>query len=124
MTIITGAGDLRDRVWFERREALDPNGPGDGAGNYEGQFKPVCSTRRAALLPTRGSDQVIADRLQGIVAYDLWVRSDSGTRKVRAGDKVVDARDPEREFTVRADPLDLENRRRWLVMQVERGVAT
>jgi hypothetical protein len=121
--IITGAGDLRDRVWFERREALDPDGPGDGAGNYEGEYKPICSSRRAALLPSTGGDKVIADRLQGTAAYDLWVRSDSGTRKVKAGDKVVDARNPQREFTVRSS-LDLANRRRWLVMQVEQGVAT
>lgn len=118
-----GLGALRQRVWFERKEQFDPNGPGDGAGNYEGDWKKLCAARPASLLPTRGGEQVIAGRLQGTSLFDLWVQSDEDTVKVRAGDRVVDAENPDRQFAVRW-AQDMAGRNRWILMQLEQGVGT
>jgi hypothetical protein len=118
-----GAGGLRQRVWFERKQQLDPEGPGDGAGNFQGDWKPICSARPASLLPTRGGEQIIAGRLQGTAVFDLWVRFDAETAAVQPGDRAVDAENDKRQFAVRW-AQDIDGRRRWILMQVELGVAT
>jgi head-tail adaptor len=113
-----GAGELRARVRFERRAAA-----GDGYGNSEGPWAPLVATRRGKLEPTRGGEAVIADRLQGTSAWDLWVRFDADTSQVRPDDRAVDARDPARAFNIRF-AQDMTGRRRWILMQLEQGVAT
>lgn len=112
------ARDLRERVTFQRR------GPsaGDGAGNFEDVFADLFS-RNAKLTPTRGGDTVIAGRLQGTSAWDCWVRFDKDTRTLTPDDRVIDARHPERIFNIRWAG-DLTGRKRWLLLQLELGVAT
>jgi hypothetical protein len=119
-----GAGAMNRRVRFERRLALDPAGDGDGAGNFRGDWAPLGPPKHASLLPTRGGAEVIADRLQGQTVFDLWVYSGRLTRKVQVGDQVVDVNDPHLVYSVRSPPMDMDGRRRWLLMQVQEGVAS
>lgn len=112
-----GAGDLRQRVYFERRVEAD-----DGYGNPVGAWSPLNITRAASLLPTRGGEVVQSDRLTGRVQWDCWVRSDSGTRSIQTGDRMVDARDTSRTFNV-GFIGDMDGDRTWLLIQATSGVA-
>lgn len=111
------AGELTERVRFERRAAAD-----DGYGNTEGAWATLITSRAAKLRPTRGGEQTIAARLQGTAAWDLWVRFDGETSTVTTDDRVVDARDATRTFNIRFIG-DMEGRREFLLMQLEQGVA-
>lgn len=119
------AGDLRDRVRFERRASAQ-----NDIGGTSGDWEVLIDSRRANLLPTstgRG-ETVLAQRLQGVAMFDLWVRSDRKTREVTTDDRVVDARDETRVFAIHwaqdAYGLGLVKRRlEWVLMQIELGVA-
>lgn len=114
------AGSLKDRVVFQRRTQ---DGEGDGAGNFEGGWTAMFNSRRVELAPRLGGESVVAARLQGVVAYDLWVRLDRQTKTVNPGDRAVDARDATRIFNIRfADDIDGDGQ--WILMQVEQGGAT
>ncbi len=108
--------DLRDKVRFERRAEV-----ADGFGNFEGDWRSL-GEARASLNPTRGGEAVIAGRLQGKASWDLWVQSSALTRSLTPGDRVVDVRDPRRVFNIRWSG-DLDGDRRWLLVQLEQGVA-
>lgn len=112
------AGELRQSVRFERRAVA-----GDGYGNSEGDWAALIASRAAKLTPTRGGEEVQAARLQGVSAWDLWVRFDSETSQVEPGDRVIDRRDETRAFNVRF-AQDMTGRRRFILMQLELGVAT
>lgn len=108
--------DLRDKVRFERRAEV-----ADGFGNFEGDWRSL-GEARASLNPTRGGETVIAGRLQGKASWDLWVQSSALTRSLTPGDRVVDVRDPRRVFNIRWSG-DLDGDRRWVLVQLEQGVA-
>lgn len=114
-----GPGELRDRVRFERR-AEQPDGYGNTEADWA-EILPGKSERYVRLLPTRGGEQVIAGRLQGVRAFDLSVSADSLTRQVGPGDRVVNVRTGE-ALNVRW-AADLDGRNTWMLMQVEAGVA-
>jgi len=109
------AGELRDRVRFDRRGS-----GGNSGGVVKSDFAPLIASRRARLLPVRGGEEVIADRVAGVSGWELVIRFDSATSKLAADDRVVDLRDESRVFDIRFVE-DLEGRRRWLVLQLERG---
>jgi head-tail adaptor len=113
-----GAGELRQRVTFERLQQVP-----DGAGGNVGDWTALIQSRSARLTPTRGGEQVIAGRLQGVSAWDLWVVYDSETAGITTTDRVVDARNPARIFAIRFI-ADMDGARRWLLMQLELGVAS
>jgi hypothetical protein len=116
-----GAAELTERVRFERRVTLD-----DGMGNQRGDWAILVPSRRGKLRPivrTRGSEELIGERLQGVRTHELWVRRDSLTVQVTEDDHVVDARDPERVFAITAVVGDVTGRRRWQLFLVEQGVA-
>lgn len=108
--------DLRDKVRFERRAEV-----ADGFGNFEGDWRSL-GEARADLKPTRGLETVLAGRLQGRASWDLWVQSSNLTRSLTPGDRVVDVRDPTRVWNIRWSG-DLDGDRRWLLIQLEQGVA-
>lgn len=112
-----GAGDLRHRVYFERRAEGE-----DGYGNPVQDWEPLGISRAASLTPTRGSEKVQSDRLSGRVQWDCWVRSDSGTRTIQTGDRMVDERDPTRTFNI-GFIGDMDGDRTWLLIQATSGVA-
>lgn len=73
--------------------------------------------------PIGGGESVLAGRLQGTAAFDCWLRFDSETSGIRAGDRVIDARDETRVFNIRS-ALDMDGRHQWLLLQCEQGVAS
>jgi len=112
-----GAGDLRQRVGFERRTTGD-----DGFGNTQGDWSDLRIDRSCSLLPARGGESVQAARLAGSAAFDLWVRYDSETVLLTTADRVVDRR-ADRTFNITFGPEDMDGDRRWLLMQVVSGGA-
>lgn len=116
----TGAGDLTERVRFERRSA-----EGDGYGNAEGSWEVLIASRAAKLRPTRGGEQVIAARQQGLTLWDLWVVFDGETRTVNPGDRVVQILPVDvdgRAFNIKFAE-DMDGGKDWLLIQLERGGA-
>lgn len=110
-----GAGDLRQRVSFQRRAAGD-----DGYGNPVADWVDLNIVRAANLTPTRGGEDVQSGRVAGTASWDCWVRNDSGTRSLRTGDRAVDARDPSRTFNI-AFIGDMDGDRAWLLIQMKSG---
>lgn len=115
-----GAGDLRDRVRFERRPVGSDQYGNEESGEW-GDLTPEV-VRACRLSPTRGGETVIAGRLTGTALWDCWVRDDSGTRSVQVGDRAVDARDSTRVWNIRFNE-DMDGRRQWRLIQMESGVA-
>lgn len=116
-----GVGALRDAVRIERKQ---DTGAGDGAGNFEAAWEPIegLQQRAAAIEPVRGGESVIADRLTGVRAFNIWLRVDADSLKITAGHRVVDVDDASRIFAIRfAEPMDVD--RQWLLLQCEEGVA-
>ncbi|WP_196258571.1 head-tail adaptor protein [Pelagibacterium limicola] len=112
------AGATRARVTFQKRGDAD-DGWGKvqpGAGDWEDQF-----TVWVGLAPMRGTETVMAARLQGQQPYVLTVRQSSQTRQITAAWRAVDARDPKRVFAITAPPADPDGRRAWLEMIVNHG---
>lgn len=116
---VTGAGDMRQVVQFQRRAPV-----ADGYGNTDGPWEVTIPRRAAKLIPTRGGEQVIAQRLQGQSTWDLYVRFDDQTRQVIPGDRVIDLHDivPGRTFAVRF-AQDMDGKRTWLLLQLTLGQA-
>lgn len=112
-----GAGDLRDRVKFQRRVEVE-----DDYGNTQGGWADLDISRAASLSPTRGGETVQAARVTGSAMWDCWVRSDSGTRSVNTGDRIVDERDPTRVINI-TFAEDMDRRREWILMQGTSGLA-
>ena len=112
-----GAGDLRDRVKFQRRQAGT-----DEYGNAVTGWEDLGIERWASLLPARGGEQTQAGRIAGKAQWDCWVRSDSHTRTITHTDRIVDARDSSRTFNI-SFVGDMDGDRKWLLIQAESGVA-
>lgn len=110
------AGALRSRVHFQKRATTEsPWLPGQ---TTEGDFETVF-TCAAEFVPLRGSETVMASRLQGVQPYIVRVRQSSQTRQVETNWKIVDARDG-REFAIKAI-TDPDQKRAWLEFLVEQG---
>lgn len=111
-----GAGDLRQRVRFERRSDAD-----DGAGNTRGDWVDLDMARSCSLTPTRGGETIQAARMTGSASWDLWLRADRRLREVTTDDRVVDARDATRTFNIVFGPEDMDGDGRWLFCQLTSG---
>ncbi|MDB5733343.1 MAG: phage head-tail adaptor [Variovorax sp.] len=113
---MTASGDLRDRMRFERRAVTADEYGNDVAGAFEPQF-----TRWAQLVPARGSEQVIASRLEGVQPVTVRVRWDSQTGSITPDWRAVDTRSG-RVYAIKtaADP---DRRRQWMEMLCVSGEA-
>lgn len=89
-----GAGDLRDRITFQKR-GEDENG--DPLGGWDDQF-----TRSARLTWLRGSEGVMASRLEGKQPVVITVRACSQTRLIDGSWRAVNARDDRQKFNITA----------------------
>ncbi len=116
------ASDLRDRVRFERRRTIN-----DGMGNETGEWYSL-GIRKAKLLPfySRGQNEyVIANRLTGTTIWDLTVYCDSLTKTIQEEDRAIEIKSDGSDgkvFNIRFI-ADLQGNDRWLLMQVQEGVA-
>jgi SPP1 family predicted phage head-tail adaptor len=86
MTTRSGAGQLDKRVTFLKPVNAD-DGHGGTVENWEPQFD-----EPARLIPKIGSEEVVAQRLQGKQPYVLRVRSSTRTRDITTDWRVTNAR--------------------------------
>jgi SPP1 family predicted phage head-tail adaptor len=115
MVMPTGAGDLRERVAFDKR-GTGSDGGGGVVTTWAEQFQ-----RRAAYVHRHGGESVMADRLQGTHTLVIRVRADSSTRTISTDWRVRDARTGAvyniRDVTATVD-------RMWVDVLAQSGVAT
>lgn len=114
------AGALRDWLEFQSRGMVD-----DGFGNqvpggpFETQF-----TVWAGMRPLRGSEAVMAARLDGRQPYVVTVRNTTQTRGVTVAWQLVDARNANRVFAITSPPADPDGKNAWLEFIVTEGAAS
>lgn len=89
-----GAGDLRDRLIFQKR-GDDPNG--DPLGAWEDQFSRPCQ-----LVWLRGGEQVLQQRIEGRQPVAVICRKDSSTRLITTGWRAVHSRNADQVFNITA----------------------
>ncbi|MEX4006937.1 phage head closure protein [Neoaquamicrobium sediminum] len=109
------AGALRDRVAFDKRGTVDDGMGNSVAGPFEEQF-----SVRAELRALRGSEAVIAGRLEGRNTFGVYVRPSIKTRLITSDWRMRDTRRGTvyaiRTVDAVTDPL-------WIYLTVESGVA-
>ncbi|WP_336800805.1 phage head closure protein [Kaistia sp. MMO-174] len=81
------AGELRERVAFDRRAAVDDGYGNMVAGDWQEQF-----VVWARIQPLKGGEGVQAARLAGTQPVIIRVRSSSSTRQIRTDWRARDAR--------------------------------
>lgn len=80
------AGELRERVTFEKRASAD-----DGYGNTQGAWAAQFSVS-ARIRMLRGTETVMAQRLSGVQPVVVTVYSETRTRALTPDWRLVDAR--------------------------------
>lgn len=121
MANLKRAGALRDRLHFQQRTSVS-DGFGNtlpGAGPYETRF-----TVMAAMRPLRGSEAVMASRLEGRQPYAVTVRAFAGLRDVTTDWRLVDARNINRVFDITSPLSDPDGEGKWLEFLVMEGGPT
>jgi head-tail adaptor len=113
------AGELRERLRFERR----PTTADDGYGNVEGGWR-VMFEEYARVRPMTGSETVISARLAGVQPVRMTVRSSTRTRQITTGWRAVDMRDENRVFNITAPPANLDEKNAYLDIMAQLGVPT
>lgn len=114
---MVAAGDLRDRVTFQRRSSEI-----DDYGNEEGAWVDEFSCA-AELVAARGTERVEAGALTGIQSWTIRVRDWTETEEVSAGWRAVNARKPTQIFNIRAN-VELTKYPGFREMAADEGVAT
>jgi head-tail adaptor len=111
-----GAEAQIELVAFDKREMVDDGFGNTVAGDWAEQFR-----RRARFTYLRGSETVMAARLEGRQPIILRVRSDAQTRTITADWR---ARDIRRgiEFNIRTVPPGTVSRQ-WIELLAESGIA-
>lgn len=111
------AGDLRNAVRIERRADSS-----DGAGGTKTDWETLIAERDCQLTPTRGGESIQAQRNQGTVQFDCWMRCDDDTLGITADDRAVDLDNANRTFNI--TPVgDMTGKGQWLLFQFMQGVA-
>lgn len=121
----SGPSDLRQRVKFQARQAVD-----DGHGNSEGVWRDLDPpiARWCSLSAARGGEAVQAARLSGRATFDAWVRWDPALSIVTTDMRLVEQISVPgggwvdgRALNIRFGPEDMDGDKRWLLIQAECG---
>jgi head-tail adaptor len=119
---VKGAGDLRERVTFQRRGELSDGFGNEVTGDWADQF-----TVAARVQARLGGEEVVASRLAGVQPLILTVRSSSQTRQVTSGWRAYDARaginadgEPKRLFNIRSS-ANVDERNAFIDFLVSEG---
>jgi head-tail adaptor len=112
------AGAKRTRLLFQRR----PNEEDEYGNPQSGAFETIFE-EMAELVPLKGTESVIAERLTGVQPYVVRVSSNSRTRAVDASWRLVDARKQTRVFNI-TSIADMDQKNRDLDILAREGVAT
>src|SRR4051812_31767660 len=121
MPVNLQAGNLRNRVRFEKRGAP----VSDGAGNQVSTWDALCE-RYAQIkgipVTNASAETIIQGRLTGTAFVTITVRRDAETIQVSPDDRVVGVPDGT-IYNIRST-LDLDADRRWITIDCQKGVAT
>lgn len=109
------AGSLYYKVALLKREDVD-----DGQGNTQGKFVEQFQTR-AEFIHLRGTEAVMAGRLQGKHTQVIRVRNSSSTRLISTDWMLRDVRTG-KSFNIR--DIEHEVNRQFIALTCESGVAT
>lgn len=113
-------GALRERMEFQARATADDGfGNQIPAGPFETRF-----TYWAGMRPLRGSEAVMAARLDWRQPYVVTVRNTTQTRGVTVAWQLVDARNANRVFAITSPPADPDGKNAWLEFIVTEGAAS
>lgn len=116
-----GSGEMTERIRFERRCEV----PDDGTGNVEADTWTPFATVWAKVLPlpvsALAAERVLAGRLTGTALYTIVVGYSGMTKDITAADRAVDIRSGT-VYNVRS-AVDIDGRKAFLTLDVERGVA-
>lgn len=119
------AGQLRDQVRIDRRDEATT----DSWGNPSpATWQTLVAPQPARIMPVRGNEQVLADRLTGVVVYEITLRWTAANAAISAGDRMVVTRENGNipvgtALDILHEPVNPDSRKRWLTMQVRRGAA-
>ena len=105
------AGKLRHTIELERFESV-PDGAGGWTQDWVSQ-----GTLRAMMQPVSGRERMEYERIQATVSYRCVIRFRDD---IRASDRVLYNG---KAYAIRYF-FDIEERRKWLEMALEEGVAT
>ncbi len=94
---MAGAGQLRGRAHFQKREVVDDGAGNEVSGEFVTQF-----TAAVGFKAKLGGEEVMAARLDGIQPYVVTVYQSPQSRLVDPEWRIVDARDPSRIFAITA----------------------
>lgn len=111
-----GAGQLKARLQFQ-----SPKAASDGYGNEEEGWQEEQEVS-AQIIPLKGGEQVLAQRLSGTQPVVIRVRSSSFTRGIGADWRAVDVHS-DAIYQVKAPPADMDQKRQYLDILAEQGVA-
>lgn len=111
------AGELRERVRFERRvQRAD-----DSYGNITYEWRAVSVPMAANLEPASGQEGFDEQLLRGEAPFTVTVRSSEQSRGIITNDRIVNLRTGE-TFDIKAI-ANPDQRRRYLAMMAVRGGA-
>lgn len=108
-----GAGDLRERIAFDKRADAD-----DGFGNAQGPWQEQF-TVWAHVAYRRGSEPVIARRLVGVQPVAITVRATPQTRTISAEWRARNTRTGE-TYAIKSPPAESRDRA-FLELMAETG---
>jgi head-tail adaptor len=111
-----GAGQMKELVAFDRREMVDDGYGNIVAGDWQEQFR-----RQAKFIYLRGSETVMAGRLESREAIIILVRPSRDTRLI---DTDWQARDIRRGTAYNVRTVEEERSRAMIDLLCEQGVAT
>lgn len=114
------AGNLRERLTFQRRAAGD-----DGFGNTTtGAWMDIagCVSVPAEIRPMRQTEAVLSQGVQGRILHQVAVRSTAALAGVGTGDRAVNVRTG-RTYNIKGPPMNPDQRGRGLQFLVEEGGA-
>jgi head-tail adaptor len=81
-------GELRERVRIDRRAAI----PDDGYGNTQGAWAEFIGPVAARIAPAAGSEDVLAERLQGLQPVEITIRYSRQAAAIQTQDRAVNVR--------------------------------
>lgn len=111
-------GALRYRLNFQKRADVADGWGGTvpGSGGFTTQF-----TLDAHLRPLRGTETVMAARLEGRQPYVATVRAVPGVDAVTSSWRLVDARNANRVLAIISAPVDPDGKNQWREILVTDG---
>lgn len=115
--MLTRSEAMRERFRIERYAGTD-----DGYGNQVGSWQ-VLFIAWGGIRFMRGSEPVVAARLNARQPAILTIRNSEQARSIKASDRAVNARTGE-VFNIRELPREARENRGFVEMLVEAGVAT